>query len=495
MKLKPVVASLVVAGLISSPALVTAKNLHQHHKHRGTTNTRPLHGKFAAQEALVSQNNAKSSVSNFDWTNRIHLSGSVNVDARYATRGPLGIVPQFKMSDDAHGLNVNNANLFVDADINKYVQAHVGFAYVADGVNLFDTGLHTNRGFVPFTESIRSDKGSVFAGGEVSVDEAYISIRDFAETPMFFRAGKMYLPFGTYSNPYPVSYSLAQLLSQTRATAAEVGFVTPYGFYGTAYILEGSQSSKNHADEVFGRYSDGEDYHTSEYSDYIPYTSVNNYGAKVGYRGCFHNIDVHANVGYIKDIRDTSYLSDIQELFGRSYVAPTSSGGEGEITTSFGPQGFGMQSAGGVATHADATYGSVNFSVDYVTAVRNLIRNTIENERHTDTRIWAADLTGSYGLGVWGYNTVLALSYQFSRQSGGIMPKWRYQGDYSVELFHNTSLTFEYRHDQAYDKNTDDNFSNFINYTASGQTSVDNVISGGTGHASNQATLRLGVAF
>jgi hypothetical protein len=153
----------------------------------------------------------------------------MNVDARYGNRGPLGIVPIFSTCEDSHEINVNNANVFVDAAINHCVNAHIGFAYVADSVNLFDTGLHTVADFSPITESVRSDKGSVFAGGEVSVDEAYITIRDFANTPLYFRAGKMYLPFGVYHNPYPITYSLPQLLSQTRATAVELGFVCNWG--------------------------------------------------------------------------------------------------------------------------------------------------------------------------------------------------------------------------------------------------------------------------
>ena len=76
------------------------------------------------------------------------------------------------------------------------------------------------------------------------------------------------------------------------------------------------------------------------------------------------------------------------------------------------------------------------------------------------------------------------------------MPKWRYQGDVSVELFHNTSLTFEFRHDQDYEKVADDSFCNYLNETASGYgKNHDNQVCGGSGHSANQATLRLGVVF
>lgn len=493
MKLRPVVASLVVAGLISSPVIATAKNLHKHHK-SGTTKSRPVKGKYAAYTGLVVQNNAKSPVSSFDWTDRFHLSGYVNVDARYASRGPLGIVPQFTMSDDAHELNVNNANVFVDVDVSKCVTAHVGFAYVADSVNLFDLGLHTLSGFTPLTESVRSDKGSVFAGGEVSMDEAYITISNFACSPLFFRAGKMYIPFGTYSNPYPITYSLPQLLSQTRGTAAEVGFVSSCGLYGTAYVLDGSQSSQSYSEEGFlhNKKLEGYGTHTNErFGDHIPYTRINNYGVKVGYQGSFRCIDFHANAAYIKDIRDVSYLADIQDLMAFSF---TSVGKVDDATPVSGPKGFGMRSSGGVSAHVDATYGPMDFNFDYVGALNNVVRHYENQTSQSDTRVWAADVAGTYHTSVCGYNTAVSLSYQFSRQTAGIMPKWRYQGDVSVEIFHNTNLTFEYRHDRDYEKGSDDNFCNYINYLETGED-YDNVVCGGTGHTSNQATLRLGVVF
>lgn len=510
MKLRSaVIASLAVAGLISSPAMATAKHL-QNHKHNGKA-SRPLHGKFDAQAALATYNNAKSPVSTANWTDRIHMSGMVNVDARFASRGPIGIAPHFAVSDNSDELNVNNANLFVDIDVNRCVSAHVGLAYVADSVNLVDTGLHTGYGFVPLTESIRSDKGSVFAGGEVSVDEAYISIGNFAHSPIYFRAGKMYVPFGTYSNPYPISYGLTQLLSQTRATTFEFGVSTACGWYGSLYVLDGAISSRSHAKQKFQYYpvieGQGESaqvhYHGGEFTDCIPYTNINNYGVKVGYQGNLCNIGFHANAGYLKDIRDVSYLADLQDLYAQSFVARTC-GSDDDACRSDNPKGLGMKDTGALAAHVDATYCNFNLSVDYVAAVRNVVRqgDYIKMYSHHDsedrsyaTRLWATDITGTYCFGLAGYHNVLALSYQFSRQAGGILPKNRYQGDWTVQMYRNTYLTFEYRYDQDYDAYTTDNFSYFLNYVGSNGRNLDHGISGGTDHSSNQVTLRLGVVF
>lgn len=502
-----IVGIVFTAALATSPLTLWAHSLVQHHSHRGLITTRPL-----LQQPLVTQNNAMSPVSSFDWRTRIHFSGYLNVDAKYGTRGLLGIVPQFSMSDDAHDLNVNNANLFFDARINPCVNTHVGFAYVADGVNLFDTGLHTLAGFRPVTKSLRADKASVFAGGELSVDEAYISIQDFAQTPAYLRVGKMYVPFGSYRNPYPISYSLTQLLSQTRATTAEVGFVSSYGIYGSAYILDGGQSSANFADEKFDEVKDFDDelweengggYLSSHHIDvHIPYSRINNYGLKAGWHGCWHNANIQLATSYIKDIRDVSYLMDIQDLLALSFARKHNL---------VGPNGFAMVSAGGVSAHGDVGFRNLELAVNFVSAIRNIIRkqphhlanlllnNNVQNNEHqsyTSTRLWAADISGVYHGQYLGYNTSMEMSYQFSGQANGVLPKWRYQGDISVDLSRNTTLTLEYRHDRDYQRTFDDGFCGFVNATCSGGSEEsDGQVCGGTGKSANQATLRLAAQF
>lgn len=518
MKLKSVVASLIMAGLVSSPAFAATKDKVGHrHRKAGVTNTRHNHVRNAAHEALVYQNNAKSPVSSFDWTNRIHLSGYINVDGRYGTRGPIGIVPVFHTCDESHELNVNNANIFVDAFINHCVTAHVGFAYVADSVNLFDTGLHTADGFKPLTESIRSDKGSVFAGGEVSVDETYITFRDFASSPLYFRAGKMYTPFGVYHNPYPITYSLPQLLSQTRATAAELGFVSNCGLYGNIYLLDGGTSASafakthfqgidfSHDDRYLGVSEQMENDHNKGH--YYPFTCLNNYGATLGYVGCFeHNttctkqvsINYHLNAGYVKDIRDVAFLTDLNALLQFQYLGAYTDGENWWRSDIHGPKGYGMKSTGGASIHGDATMCNLHLSFDYVTALRNMIRDPhSKHEYVTGTRIWAADLTGVYNNNCYGYNTAWSCSYQWSRQGGGVLPKWRLQGDVTAEIFRNTSLTFEYTHNCDYDYNSCDGFCDYINYSATGgEKGRDSYpVCAGTGHNYNQASLRLGVVF
>ncbi len=460
MNFKPVVASLFALGLISTPVLAAkeAKEQTKHHKHHERhaqhhhhNGVRAERGVNAAQDYFISTNSARSPVAAFDWVNRFHLSGMINVDGKFSTRAPLGTAPGFRFHDDSSDINVNNANLFVDVDVNRWVSGHIGVAYVSDSVNLLDWDVNTNFAGTSFSDNVRGDKGAVFSNGRLSVDEAYITIRDFSQSPFFLRAGKMYVPFGDNPDTYPITYSFTQLLSQTRGTAAQVGWIGNRGMYGSAYLLAGQESSfdltRRGTAVVFdnGALGAPEDYAQS-------YTEVNNWGAQLGYCGGYDDIRYHLSASYIKDIRDVWYLAAINDLVKYSFVRNDGRGG----------MGYRFHQVGGGALHGDLTYGPLFFAANYVSALGDLLhdgrRGRDENDRHhrhhdNDTRIAAADVTGTYNANVWGYNTAFSLGYQRSWDASPVLPEWRLQGDIGVCILPYTTLTLEYHYDRDYDRN------------------------------------------
>lgn len=495
------IASLALLGVVSSPVLFAenAKGMrthhnHRHHHHEGVE-SRPVLHDYVETEALIAYNNAKSPVSSFDWTRRVHVGGLVNVDARFGSRGPLGIVPIFKTDDDARSLTVNNANLFVDADINPCVTAHFGIAYVDDSVNLFDIGINTLSGFTSVTQGLRSDRSSVWANGSLSLDEAYITIADFAVTPIYLRAGKMYTPFGTYADPYPISYSLPQVLSQTRGTGVELGAVTSYGIYGSITPFQGHLSSFDTAREtLLVPSSDVSDTsHNGYYDVHLPYTVINNYIAKLGYQTTYNCFDINLNASYIKDFRDVNYLADLQDLFRFTY---TNSSNNPDPRSG---NGFKLKGVSGGSLHADIVRGPYTLIGNYVTAFESLVES--------NSRIWAGEVTGLYNSVVWGYNTTFGLSYQLAGQAEGVLPERRYQGNVSVELLHNLLLTAEYRHDSDFSGRHSDNVNARAARNASESCEEGTFCDGinqltdggdlcfGTNRNSNQFALRLTAVF
>lgn len=405
MKLKPVVASLFALGLASAPVLAVAHTAQQMPANNAD---------MAKLEAIIAHNNANAGMpymSYMNWLKRIHFSGMINVDGKYTNRGPLAIVPVFQGDQgNATDINVNNANLFVDADVNKYVKAHVGLAYVADSVNTND--------FFPVNTNTQ-DKNSVFnSNSRLGVDEAYVTLSDFQQYPFFARFGKMYTPFGSYSNPYPISYSLTQLLTQTRATTAEVGFVHNLNLFNmgsgvlnaSLFTFSGGQSSQ--------RFTNGQ-----------TYTKLDNYGAKIGYCSNAYDVAYSVNVSYIKDIRDTDFLNDVAaQINGSSNV------------------GLNWRRAGAVSANARLALENYPIVIDggYVSALRNVVNGG------SDTQIWAGDIGGTYGFRTLNHNSNVGVSYQSSGEAAGLLPKWRIQGDYAVNLMKHTMLTLLAQYNRDY---------------------------------------------
>lgn len=527
MNFKPVVASLFALGLVSSPVLAQTheakeQNKHQkhhvrhaRHEHRGVRAEQRLSGEYSAHEHFIDTNAARSPVAAFDWVNRFHLSGMINVDASYSTRGPLGTAPGFRLHHDSSDINVNNANLFVDVDINRLVTGHIGIAYVADSVNLLDWDVNTNFAGTSFSESVRGNKGAVWANSRLGVDEAYITIRDFSQSPYFFRAGKMYVPFGDNRDIYPITHSLTQLISQTRATAAQLGWVGGCGLYGSAYVLTGAESSfrVSHRDAiVFEGIGAPREFNET-------YTVINNWGANLGYCGCYDDVRYQLSASYIKDIRDSEYLSSVQDLVRYSFVG----GGNGDGDRQDGRRhnrglGYRFHQTGGAALHGDATWGPFNLTANYVTALGSLLsdghrRRNNDNDNDNDatrqdgrrrnhdhgSRISAADITGTYNTYFWGYNTGFSLGYQRAWDASPLLPEWRIQGDIGVCILPYTTLTLEYHYDRDFgrDNNSLVRFLNDDN--GDRQDNDDN--DGRRRHrhhdsrSSGTGILRLGVAF
>lgn len=498
MNFKPVVASLFALGLISTPVLAAkeAKEQTKHHKHHERhvvhhhhhQGVRAEHGVNAAQDYFISTNSARSPVAALEWVNRFHLSGMINVDGKYSTRAPLGSAPGFRIHDEASDINVNNANLFVDVDVNRWVSGHIGVAYVSDSVNVIDWDVNTNFAGTAFSDSVRADKGAVFSNGRLSVDEAYITIRDFSQSPFFLRAGKMYVPFGDNPDTYPITYSFTQLLSQTRGTAAQVGWIGNHGVYGSAYLLAGAESSFELAHRGTAIVFDGalgapEDYAQS-------YTEVNNWGAQLGYCGGYDDVRFHLSASYLKDERDVWYLAAINDLVKYSFIRNDGRGG----------MGYRFHQVGGGALHGDLTYGPLFISANYVSALGNLLsegrRERQEDRRHhdDDSRIAAGDITGTFNSNVWGYNTAFTLGYQRSWDASPVLPEWRLLGSIGACILPYTTLTLQYTYDRDYDRD-DHVLDHFISDHDRQENEGHHHRHHSDERSSGTAALRLGVVF
>ena len=106
-------------------------------------------------------------------------------------------------------------NLFVDAGINNWVNMHLDFAYV--------NGSRRTVAY-SFNDSDWTTAYNRAAG--LKVNQAYMLFANPAVTPFFIQLGRFNAPFGEYQ-PFPLTPSLTQLISQTRTGGISAGMILP----------------------------------------------------------------------------------------------------------------------------------------------------------------------------------------------------------------------------------------------------------------------------
>ena len=160
---------------------------------------------------------------------RITISGLINADLRYQTK------PKFKNKKSAK-LALAQTKLNIDVLANDWISGHVGVFFAGRPEYYYPNAVTSTN---------------------VDLDEVYATIANLKKSPFYFRVGRQYLPFGEYHR-YPVLKSLTQSLSETRATALQLGFVHQSGMYAAIYIFNGSakrmhkKRSMNNHGLVFG---------------------------------------------------------------------------------------------------------------------------------------------------------------------------------------------------------------------------------------------------
>lgn len=189
------------------------------------------------------------------WNNRIKLSG--HVDAVYSDSNAQGSYTGGRSFDLAQGV------LAVDAKLNKAWSAKVvlreGFEYTPINYKTLDGNAD---------------------GSSWSVPEINLTYRDASHSPLFFKVGRGFVPFGKYDNPFAISPTLIQANSQLNEDYLQLGVVSAAGWHASASAWTNS-------------------------SDDWKYTM--DFGFKHSMRGLAFNLDA-------------SYITDLSEVSGSGYT-------------------------------------------------------------------------------------------------------------------------------------------------------------------------------
>jgi len=264
------------------------------------------------------------------------------------------------------------------------------------------------------------------------------------------------VPYGYY-NRHPITVPFTQLLTQTNATALQVGFVDTSGFNGSlfAFRTESTAGTSGNTD-ILGDNGRGEGNTIVSNSRH----RVENGGVQIGYK-----YD-QADMGFIAD---ASWLGNLAAV---DYVASNlDSYREAVAGYSIDLMGHYM----GFDGEAQYTTSSGEFAMSDVCVKCNSLDAHDFAER--DGAKPAAWLIGiGYNFDMAAHKSRVGINYQKSKDSVDVglagIPSERWQADWTVNLWKNTDITFEYIHDQDYEE--DD---------------------GGTGEDSGTGLIRLATRF
>ena len=408
MKLKTIVASLMALGL-SSPVLAAPYYMDTSYQ------LDVMRDQMNKVDMILDQNQPGGFDQPCGWTCRINLSGWINTDAYLANRPPVflnfnpNFVPTTAVSDTnllllpttgrASDLILNNANLFVDARVNNWVTAMMSLVYSSL------TGVPGSTG--PYNIA-----NSLFVYHPVhrtNLDTAYATIGNFQASPIYFRVGKAYAPFGHY-DPYAFvqSENPTQLFTEINQTLAQLGFVLPGGFYGSAYTFAGNP----------------------KLSDGGSTRRIQNGGVDLGYGFKFFNSKLNVDAGWLANIADSNFLSSyyLNSLIERTNVP-----------------GLPNQKTPAWDVNADVQFGPFDANGHYISTTRSLVNPLFLSGKDPS----GATIVGApFSLGkptVWGleagltfpvmaHQTRFALGWQQTTHLASFLPRKRIYADYLMNI-------------------------------------------------------------
>jgi len=238
-------------------------------------------------------------------------------------------------------------------------------------------------------------------GGDdkVLIDEAFITLGNSGQAPLYLKAGRLYVPFGSFETGM-ISDPLTLEIAETQETALQLGF-TARGLYGSVFAFNGDTNEG------------GGD------------SRIEQFGAHFGYMYERDNLALDVGVGYMNSMGDSDGLSEIlagEHLLEADYV-------------------------GGLAVHAIAAVGPVTLIGEYITALDDFDGN--------NSQPMAFQLETDYRFQIWERESSIGIAYQGTDDLGGYLPESRILATAAIEVFPATRFAIEYAHDEDYD--TDQN--------------------------------------
>ncbi len=465
MKLKLVVASMSVLGLISCDVLAATQAKHKHHHHRH-------HKAMMSQTAVVVKHDYKDMgalpvevcpvVDNYTMvldamshnTGRalptvhcrdpLSLAGGMNFDANWGNRH-IGY-----SGENVSRFSLNDAYVNVFGNVNDWTQAFASLSYANFTPNTATT-VGSNFGVNRLMTTQSGVYSASYAQSNLQLEQGFVTFRNWNVMPAFVRVGKMFQDFGRY-NIHPITQSMTQVMSETLHTGAQLGFVTPMGFNGSVYTFENDMRRVNTAN------GGGYDSHNK-----------NNYGVSLNYSQPNDQLGYDLGVGYMYDFTG---VNGVRYSLGQFNAGTTGINGSYQTRVS------------AAELHGNLNSGPFSLALRYVTALQSFSASDLATRTISALALpgapaaagakpWSADITAGYGFNAWNKDQNVYLGYQGSGNAVNLfLPRSRWMAGYGVNVWKSTNLGVQFNHDMAY-----------------------SATYGGTGTTANGLALRAAVQF
>jgi len=433
MKLKTLVGSMAILGLVSTSAFAAPAGGAKHSR-----NWNQKEKDFYMSIMNRNQDNNGTLMMNHLRNGESKLTGKIYTEFQHNDRGGENSNGDtgFASGNSTSSIDLSAAELFFDARINSITTAHVSVDY--------DYNVVGNQAGVPSGSSL--SKGFFFS-------EAAI---EFNYGALFVNIGRQYLNFGSTMHN-SITAPVTQVLSSSDQDAVTVGAQNFGGFFIDGSVYNGTPVNSNSGT-------------TPPPSLDNSSNNVHGYNVDFGYATLGDGYGFHLYIDYLSNMADvTAVHGSIAPNGGNPYT-------ENDIPA--------------IAAHGDFIVGPFTFMADYVTATKSFdanilstINNSLSQTGAEGAKPSAWRLEGDYHF-IPGQN--LTLGVEGTRQAQNVrelgsdfnLPESRFLAAYTIGLNRSQSVQLEgeYTNDKDY----------------STGTGSDN---GGTGNTNNTVTVRLRVGF
>lgn len=445
MKLKRVVTLMSMLSLISCPfAANAAQQHHKHHvakKHQMSdykdmgalpvVETCPIIDQYTMMLDGLDQNFGRAKPTE-DCMKLISFAGGINFDVKWGNRS-MGYT-----TENNQRISLNDAYLNIYGNVSDWIKAFASISYSNTSTDDEDNtkeGRYSNV-YVTSTLPLNSEAAPVSG---LDLEQGWIRLSNFDELPFFIQVGKQFQPFGRY-RIHPMTRTLAQSLTETLRTSAEVGFLTRLGIHGAVYAFDNPLSHRMGA----------------ALASHVLAHASTNYGAELGYDQFNDMLGFSAGIGYLYNmtgVNDVAYA--VNDFNG----------------------GFGYNNRVSAGTiYADLNSGPFSVGARYVSAIQSFTPVDLRSAgpASSGAKPWAVDVSAGYAFNYWmNRNQNIYAGYQVSGNTVNVfLPRNRWLVGYNIDMWRSTNLGLEWNHDTDY-----------------------NVAHFGTGNTSNQVTLRAAAKF